>query len=248
MSLASRFPDLFPCCCFSQHFSVSCLLRWAGVQPEQDSHRQCWQQWAGALSRGHLVLLLVVAPRPSPFQLSIPVLGNPPPPAWLLLQAPSLQWMIVHLSEDLGQRPGFTLPPPPESNPPALSPESSPNTSASRALYCDLTTMPWPGTRACPPGWVPRPAQSTAGQAAACESPPRASPAVRFPALWRLRLWRRRAGQHVGKRPVFEQTVWIGVSQVMPQLTPAVLRTLFNFWLCWVCVTVRAFSSCGGRG
>lgn len=208
MSLASRFPVLFPCRCFPQHFSVSCLPRWAGVQPEQDSHRQCWQQWTGALSRGH-----GAAPRggSAPFSLPAqhPCFRNPPPPPWLLLQAPPLQWIILHLSEDSGQRPGITLPPPPESNPPALSPESSPNASASHVLYCDLTTTPWLGTWACLPGWAPHPDQSTVGQGAVCESPPRASPAVRFPALWGLWLWQC-AGQHMGRGPCLNRPCGLG--------------------------------------
>lgn len=114
-----------------------------------------------------------VAPRdgsaPFSFWLSIPVLGNPPPPPWLLLQAPPLRWMILHLSEDSGQRPGVTLPPPPESNPPAVSPESSPNASASHALDCDLTTTPWPGTSGLPAGLGAAPcSECTAGQGVVC--------------------------------------------------------------------------------
>ena len=187
MSLASPFPVLFPCCCFPQHFSVSCLPRWAGRSQGRTLTGQCWQQWTGAVSRGHLVLLLVMALLPSPLWLSIPVLGNPPPPPWLLLQAPPLRWMILHLSEDSGQRPGVTLPPPPGSNPPALSPESSPNTSTSHALYCDLTTTPWPGTSGPPAGLGAVPCSDcTAGQGVVCSSPPGASPTVRFPALWRM--------------------------------------------------------------
>lgn len=66
-----------------------------------------------------------------------------------------MQWMIVHLSEDWVKT---SFPPCPHL--PSLThqlclqnPPQTPH--ASRALYCDLTTMPWPGTPGLPTWLVP---------------------------------------------------------------------------------------------